>query len=501
MTFEKAPPGADTGRLNAVLDPVAHAIVYDQYLAAGDVSDGLGEELRLITEVDRAHLVMLVERGIVDASPAAALLTAIDGLRREDFAPVRAIPMPRGVYLAYESHLREKLGEDVGGVLHTGRSRNDLNATTARLRARSHVRRLLEAVEQLTTVLLRKAGEHQAVTMPAYTHGQPAVPITYGHYLAGLGCAVVRAFADLLHGAQELDVNPLGAGAVGGTSVAIDPDRTSALLGFAAPVPNSVDAVASRDFGLRLLAASAVLGVTIARTARDLAAWTSEEGSLIRLADTLVGSSSMMPQKRNPFLLEHIQGRATAALGAFTAAASAMATAPYTNAIAVGTEAMRQVWPGLRGTTDAVVLLRLVVAGAEPDAERMLHRAVEGFTSATYLAERLVASGMPFRTAHHLVGRTALEALDTSQTLAETAGTVPEIAGAAPTDGTDHWLHPATVARANAYGGGPGGESIVHTLASLRAECEALRADLAARCDRWASGAAALDAAVRQMTS
>ncbi|MFD9574663.1 lyase family protein [Streptomyces sp. NPDC059982] len=409
--------------------------------------------------------------------------------------------MPRGVYLAYESHLREELGEDVGGVLHTGRSRNDLNATTARLRARRYVRPLLEAVDELTAVLLSGAWEHRSVTMPAYTHGQPAVPITYGHYLAALGCSVLRAFADLLHAGRELDVNPLGAGAVGGTSVPIDPGRTGELLGFTTTALNSVDAVASRDFGMRPLSAATVLGVTTARAARDLAAWTAEEASLIRLTDTLVGSSSMMPQKRNPFLIEHIQGRATSALGAFTAAASAMATAPYTNAIAVGTEAMRHVWPGLRGTTDAVVLLRLVVAGAEPDADRMLRRAVEGFTSATYLAERLVASGMPFRAAHHLVGRTALEALDTSRPLAKTAATVPQIAALAPPGDLDDWLHPAAVARANAYGGGPGGDSADHALAVLRADHEALRADLAGRNDRWTSAAALLDAAVGKVRS
>ncbi|MDG4863471.1 lyase family protein [Streptomyces sp. T-3] len=491
--------GLDTGRLRTGLAPEAHAIVYDQYLPAdqGPGHDGLGEELRLISEVDRAHLVMLGERGIVPAPRAAALLTAIDELRRTDFVPVRGRPMPRGVYLAYESCLVEQLGEETGGILHTGRSRNDLNATTARLRGRGHYRALLETVEELAEVLLDRAEEYRAVTMPAYTHGQPAVPITYGHYLAGLGHAVVRGLAGLLAAGEELDINPLGAGAVGGTSVAIDTQRTSRLLGFAGPAPNSVDAVASRDFGLRLLSAAAVLGVALARAARDFSSWTSEEVALIRLGDDLVGSSSMMPQKRNPFLLEHIQGRATASLGAFTAAASAMVTAPYSNAIAVSNEALRHVWPGLRSTADAVTLLRLVVAGAVPDADRMTARAVDGFTSATYLAEQLVASGMPFRSAHHLVGRTVLGALDSSTSLVKAAADVPEIAQVAPADGGGEWLHPNAVARACAFGGGPGTDS--HT--ALRAELTALRAESTARRERWTASAGELDRAVSGLTA
>ncbi|MFF9981852.1 argininosuccinate lyase [Streptomyces erythrochromogenes] len=496
-----ARPGVDTGRLSTGLNDEAHAIVYDQYLSPDDVADGLGEELRLISEVDRAHLVMLTERGIVEPAHASALLQAIDDLRRSDFAAVRARPMPRGVYLAYEGLLTERLGEGIGGVMHTGRSRNDLNATTARLRGRRHFLRLVDATEAFAETLLDKAEEHGAVVMPAYTHGQPAVPITYGHYLAGVGCSVLRALEDLLHAGRELDVNPLGAGAVGGTSVSIDPERTSALLGFAGPVRNSVDAVASRDFALRLLAAASGLGVTVARVARDLSAWTSEEAGLVQLADDLVGSSSMMPQKRNPFLLEHVQGRATASLGAFTAAASSMATASYTNAIAVGTEALRHTWPGLGNATDAVTLLRLVVHGAEPDAERMLRRAVEGFTPATYLAERLVATGMPFRSAHHLVGKTVVRALDTSRSFAEAAREVPEIARLAARHGVDDWLHPAAVARACAYGGGPGGESTARAVAGLRADLEKARAGSEERRTRWAAGAVALDEAVEGLVS
>ncbi|MFI5801326.1 lyase family protein [Streptomyces sp. NPDC051561] len=485
--------GVDTGRLRTALHPEAHRIVYDQYL--GDRA--AVAELGYISEVDRAHLVMLTERGLIPTEPAARLLHAIDGLRADDFHALRERPIPRGVYLAYEGWLTETLGADTGGVLHTGRSRNDLNATTARLRTRDALLPLLAEVRSLAATLLERATAYRAVTMPAYTHGQPAVPITYGHYLAALAAAVLRGLDDLLAAGREAEHNPLGAGAVGGTSVAIDPARTAALLGFEGCAVNSVDAVASREFALRLLSASAVLGVAMARAGRDLSTWTAEESGLLRLADDLVGSSSMMPQKRNPFLLEHIHSRGTAALGGFTAAVTAMSTAGYTNAIAVGTEAMRHLWPGLSSTADTATLLRLVIAGAEPDEQRMRAIAVNGHTTATYYAERLVAEGMPFRAAHHEVGATVLAALDHGHTLSQAAEERP----GGPGDRGADWLDPANVAQACAYGGGPGGGEVSRTLSRLEAELARLDAELEKRRTRWSTARQALDAAVARITA
>lgn len=493
----RQPPGVDTGRLRTGLHPEAHRIVYDAYLPSTG-PDSLGEELRLITEVDRAHLVMLAERGIVPVSRAVPLLRAIEELHAEDFGAVRELPMPRGVYLAYEGLLIERLGEHTGGVLHTGRSRNDLNATTVRLRTRLPYAELLEATCALASTLLERAERYQDVTMPAYTHGQPAVPITYGHYLTGVAQAVLRALAGLLDAGGEIDVNPLGAGAVGGTSIPIDPRRTGALLGFSDVAPNSVDAVASRDFVLRLLSSATVLGVVMARLARDLSTWTSEESGLVRMSDDLVGSSSMMPQKRNPFLLEHIQGRATAGLGGFAAATAAMATAGYTNAIAVGTEAVRHLWPGLEGTTESATLMRLVVAGTAAEPRRMAERAEDGFTPATYLAERLVADGMPFRSAHHLVGRTVLDALESGVSLPDTVNASPELNAALPAQDPE-WLRPGRVAAACSHGGGPGGGSAAHGRDHAHGVLASLRAEVSRRTGRWNAAEALLAEAVHAL--
>lgn len=205
------------------------------------------------------------------------------------------------------------------------------------------------------------------------------------------------------------------------------------------------------------------------------------------MGDTLVGSSSMMPQKRNPFLLEHIQGRSAASLGAFVGAATAMTTGGYTNAIAVGTESVRHLWPGLSDTTDAVTLLSLVVAGTEPERERMTERAVDGFTSATYLAERLVLDGMPFRAAHHLVGETVLGALDSGRSLVD-AARFPAV--------EDGGLAPGLVAQACAHGGGPG--STADGIRASATRRDVLKAELTARRTRWSDGSALLTRAVRK---
>ncbi|MEU5213359.1 argininosuccinate lyase [Streptomyces sp. NPDC020742] len=491
-----SPSEVDTGRLTTPLSETAQRILF----SAGQADDdfGPGPELDAITEVDRAHLLMLAQQGIADIGTVRLLLGEIAALRASGFAELHNRPAPRGLYMSYESYLIEKLGAEVGGVLHTGRSRNDLNATTIRLRMRRPCAALLTETERLATVLHTRAAEHRDVVMPAYTHRQPAVPITYGHYLAGLATAVLRGLDGLLHAGAEMEVNPLGAGAVGGTSVAVDQHRTTRLLGFCAPVTNSVHAVASRDFVLRLLSALGVLGVTVARAAQDLSVWTTEESGLLFVPDDLVGSSSMMPQKRNPFVLEHIQGKAAAPIGGFVGAASAMLTAGYTNAIAVGTEAVSHLWPALRNSVEAVVLLRLFTDGARPVPDRMTERATAGYTAATRLAEHLVSEGMPFRTAHHEVGRLVLDGLAGRRPLDDVASEYfagrSAHAGLAPGA-----LSPEAVVSAAEFGGGPGPKAMDETLRALEAELARLRQRSAERRQRWAAAASELQASVEEV--
>jgi argininosuccinate lyase len=484
-------PGEGTGRLLRGVGPTARRILFSPPPPAA-----LARELWLLTEVDRAHLVMLAEQEIVDPARAAALLDAIALLRTEEFAPLVGRPAPRGLFLAYEGWLIETLGAETGGVLHTARSRNDLNATLHRMKLRAPFMRLADQALRLQAVLLRRARRYQEAVMPAYTHGQPAVPSSYGHYLLGVATALGRDVLGLCEAAQDIERCPLGAGAVGGTSFPIEPERPAELLGFRYPVLHSVDAVASRDLALRLLSAAAVLGVTLSRLATDLLAW-SGEAALVELDDTVVGSSSMMPQKRNPFLLEHVQGRAAAPLGALVSAATAMHAKPFTNHIAVGSEAVAPVTDALERVADAAVLARLAVAAARPRTGAMLARAEEGYTAATELANRLVRAGMAFRTAHHLVGTAVREALERDgEPLPVAAARVFAREGVAcDVDG----LEAPAVVEASAYGGGPGPFSFGACWWDVHRNWREMRDDLRGLQRRWTSAEDDLDRADRAL--
>lgn len=452
---------AGTGRLSQGLVDRAATIIF------GATADAAVEaELPYVTAIDEAHLVMLAERRLVDAGRAAALLGEIAALRAADFRPLCGAPAPRGVYLRYESHLIERLGVDIGGVLHTGRSRNDLKATMQHMRARECALEVLRGLSRLLALLLSKARRHRTTVMSVYSQFQPATPASYGYYLLGVAESLARDVIGLLAACDGLRECPLGAASGAGTDVAIDPARTAALLGFAEPVRHAAYAVAARDTAARLLSAAVLAALTLSRLSTDLQLWSTPQFGLIDFPDSLVGSSSAMPQKRNPFLLEHIKGSAGALIGAWTSAVTTMKNVPFGNSVEVTTDAMAVLWPAMARLADTGQLAISVVAGARPEPAAMLRDAERGFTAATALANRLVAQGVPFRAAHHAVGAAITELV------ADGACALTDVVGPAlqrrlalllgslgtPADvrvtGAD--VDPAAVVTATDFGGGPG---------------------------------------------
>jgi argininosuccinate lyase len=441
----------DTGRIRGVLGPRTRHVIY------GDLSPAdLRAEVPLMITVDRAHLVMLAEQHLITPTTAAELLRCLDKLAAADYAPLHSRPAPRGLYLMYEGYLISQLGPDIGGVLQSGRSRNDLKATLTLLRLRDWLLDFATQAIRLEAVLLSAARRHRDVIMPVYTHFQAALPTTYGHYLLGVALALSRDLDALRTASAGLRVCPLGAGAATGTDLPINPARTASLLGFDTSTPHALDAVASRDVALHLLAAAASLTVLLSRLATDLQLWSTTEFGFLTFPDRLVGSSSAMPQKRNAFLLEHLKAKPAHVIGAWTAAASAMSATPFTNSIEVGTEAIAALRPGLTAAVDAVLLAQVLVTGAHPHPDRMADRTVTGFTTATALANHLVRTGTPFRTAHHEVGTAVRQALEAAST------TLPDFAppGRLPT------LSPTTVVHTQTHGGGPGDFHTPHTHAT-----------------------------------
>ncbi|GAA3452377.1 argininosuccinate lyase [Dactylosporangium matsuzakiense] len=434
---------ASTGRIAATVGPRTRRIVY-----GCPTPEQVADELRAITVIDRAHLVMLAERKLIAADEAAALLRHIDRLRADGFGPLLELDTPRGLYLAYEEHLIAVLGIDVGGRLHTGRSRNDLKATITAMQARTELHALLAELIRLQSVLLGRARAHRDVVMPVHTHFQAALPVTFGYYLTGLALAIGRDIRAVRQAADELRRCPMGSGAAAGSALPIDPARVAALLGFDEPARHALDAVASRDVALRALAAAAGAALTVSRLAADLQLWSTAEFGFVVFPDRLVGGSSAMPQKRNAFLLEHLKAKAGVVVGAYTAAAAITRGTPFTNSIEVGTEAVAATWPGLRAALDCAELAQSIVLGARPVPPRMLAGAEHGFVGATALANRLVADGVPFRAAHHLVGDAVRRATGRGATRLSEQDLPAGLAG------TGHSM--AALVADQRYGGGPG---------------------------------------------
>ncbi|QOZ11800.1 lyase family protein [Bradyrhizobium sp. CCBAU 51765] len=453
-------PLQSTGRIKSTLHPEASAIVFDS-----DLQRAAKDELPFYADIDRAQAIMLERVGLIDRDLARKVLTELDELQAEYFQSVATRPAPRGSYLAYEDHLRSVIGNEASN-LHLGRSRNDINATVLKLKLRTPYQELADELIKLLRLLCGLARENLDTVFPLHTHRQPALPSTFAHHLTAFARALARDLDALLAVHPILNLSCLGAGAGGGTTLPILPELTASLLGFSSPPLNSIDSVASRDLILRLLAACAILGSSLSRIAETLLLWVGDDG-LAALPDELVGSSSAMPHKRNPFLLEQVQGKAGAIVGCFVAAVTAMHSTPFTNCVAVGTEATRNVWPGIDHSIGAARLIRLCLSGltiAKDKASAMLDRS---FVNAMETATRLTLGGdLDFRSAHNEVGQLVTMAID---------GGAPSLLAIGQHDrvlNSETSPPPDVIARTALAGGGPAPGAVATSLNELESGIE-----------------------------
>lgn len=472
------------GRLAEAPHPLLFDILYDPQFARDRV-----EILPWLLRIDAAHVVMLAERGILPRETAAKLLRVNRELARETV--LEPPPVHRGLYMVYERHYVDQLGPEAGGAAHVARSRNDINATLARMRLREELIVLLDTGSGLVGVMAGLAFEHVGTAMSGFTHFQPAQPTTFGHYLAGVASELLRSLDLLASAFGVVNRSPLGAGAGLGTSFSIDQELTASLLGFDGVVPNSLDAVASRDYVVQVLAALSMLGITLTRLSFDLQTWSSYAYGFLRWPDRLVSTSSMMPQKRNAFVLENIRGRAAGPTGALVATLLGMKNTPFSNSVEVGSEATSHLWPALASGRTAVELTELVLREVQVDSGRMRRFLEGGETTMTAVADHLVARhSLPFRTAHEAVGRLLQRVSHREEPVS--AATIREGLQEALRDltGRDIFLDEFEIARAldpfasveaARHGGGPAPESVRAQLADL----EEARKGLAARVTGW----------------
>lgn len=366
-----------------------------------------------LTEINEAHLLMLHSKKLVSHEVASKLASAILQMDKEGPEKVTLDPQREDAYFNYEAHLISLTEPDVGGRLHTARSRNDILATIDRLVARDQIISLLDTLASLRLTTLEQASKYVDTVMPGYTHLQPAQPITYGFYLAGIAQALERDSQRLAQAYEHTNLSPLGAGAFAGTPFDIDRNETARLLGFPGFIDNTLDAVASRDFIFEIMASLTLLATTWSRIAQDYFVWSTDEFGLIHFPDSIAGTSSIMPQKKNPVVLEYLKGRAGKVLGLFTGAIASLKGTNFSHTGDANRESIAGFPEMIQECQYGLELLKQVIATASPRKTDMLNRASRNFCSATDLADALVyEADISFRQAHHVVGAVVREAMD-----------------------------------------------------------------------------------------
>jgi argininosuccinate lyase len=391
------PAGTWSGRFT---EPVAErvkrytsSVDFDRRLAVADIAGSL------------AHARMLGATGVLSRDDLDAIERGMQTIRGE--IAHGAFEWSRDdedVHLNIERRLTALVG-DAGKRLHTGRSRNDQVATDLRLWLRGEIDALAGQLKLLRRALIDLAEVHAETIMPGFTHLQVAQPVTFGHHLLAYDAMLARdveRFADCRRRVNRL---PLGSAALAGTSFPIDRVRVARELGFEALCPNSLDAVADRDFAIEFAAAATLVMVHLSRFAEELVLWTNPRFAFVRLADRFCTGSSIMPQKRNPDVPELVRGKTGRVAGSLTGLLLLMKGQPlaYNKDNQEDKEPLFDIVDTLSDTL--AIMTDLVATGIAVDAARMRAAASEGFATATDLADYLVRKGVPFRDAHEAVAR------------------------------------------------------------------------------------------------
>ena len=364
----------------------------------------------------QAHVVMLHDCGIVSRSDTRKILRALRGLEKGKFDGGSG--REEDIHELVEAQVIRRAGASAGGRMHTARSRNDQVALDMRMKIRDDINVLCGIILDTVEALVSVAQKHRRTAMPLYTHLQQAQAGTFSHYLLAHADALTRDFERFYDCYARVNQSPLGAGPVGGTSIPIDRDGTSRMLGFDGLVENSIDATSTRDFVAEYAAAAAIMMTNLSRLAEDFVIWSTAEFSFIELSDGLASPSSVMPQKKNPDILELTRGKAAYVIGNLTGVLSAV------KGLATGYgRDLQQIKPSVWSTSKTSMAALLVTKSAlltlVVNEERMGEAAEGGYLVALDAAEKLVRGDVPFRTAHRIVGRLVQAAHGTGRHLLE----------------------------------------------------------------------------------
>jgi len=427
----------------------------------------------VLLEVDirasRAHARSLLGCGVLSQEEWKAIDHGLEEILSE-YTPdqVKASPY-EDIHTFVEATLASKIGA-AAGKLHTGRSRNDQVALDLRLYLRREGRAVARRVHELQQVLLQRAEASGEIALPGYTHLQRAQPVLLAHHLLAHFWALARDVDRWRDCLDRADVSPLGAGALAGSSLPLDPESVAAELGFARPFENSLDAVSDRDFVAEALFVAALTQVHLSRIGEEIVLWSTEEFGFMRLADAFATGSSMLPQKKNPDIAELARGKAGRVIGELAGFLATLKSLPlaYNRDLQEDKEPL---FDALDTCSLSLSALTGLFASAEFVEEPMTAGADSQLNAATDLAEFLVQTGIPFREAHAIVGALVRQSIERGVPLDELVSNDPRL-------GPDclPLLEPGSAVRRRTTPGGGGPEPVAQQLEQATARLEHQRA-------------------------
>jgi argininosuccinate lyase len=439
--------------------------------------------LKHIVAINKAHVTMLIGYKSINENDGKSILEALTSLEGK----IELSPDMEDGHTAVEEAVAKAAGQDVGGNLNLAKSRNDQVATALRMETRNEILETAETLTVLQDALLQKAEQHVNTIIPGYTHLQPAQPITFAHYLVAQFDAIQRTVERLQEGYKRINLCPMGACALATTSFPINRQKVADLLGFDEVLENTVDAVTSRDFILETLADLSILAVDVTRFVEDLEIWSTAEFGVVELPDEFAFTSSIMPQKKNPDILEVIRSRMSLVLGNLTGSTAALLSLPSTYNMDYQ-EVTPKLWESLETAKDCVSMLAKIVPDLKV-SEDALRKPAYSFMMATELANMLVRNyKVPFRASHTVVGAIVKTLLKEDKSLNDVT---PELIAETSKQALGHPINvkiedirkstdPSLVVESYGTRGGPAPKEVKRMMAH--------RTKIAAKTKAWVSG-------------